>query len=376
MGKLRASEYFAGIGLARIGLENAGIEVVWSNDISRKKAALFRSQFGDDESGHELLVGDLADVSAEEMPSGIDIGWASFPCTDLSLAGARGGIHAGSSAAYWSFIRNISALGTSKPKVLAIENVTGFANSNQGRDISTAISALNGLGYSVDVLSIDSRRFVPQSRPRLFLLAVLGKVIEDPRPSVLRPHALEWIFADPALRTHRAALPEPPELLASGFSALADRVDEHDIRWWDKTKVASFTSSLTAIQSTRLAHLASQDEPTFRTAFRRMRNGAARWEIRRDDIAGCLRTASGGSSVQAVVLAGRGKVGVRWMTPAEYAKLMGAPYFELSDQKTRDIYSGFGDAVCVPVVEWLARNAIIPALHTGIAKEVPLSSSR
>ena len=55
------------------------------------------------------------------------------------------------------------------------------------------------------------------------------------------------------------------------------------------------------------------------------------WEIRSDDIAGCLRTARGGSSRQALVEAGHGELRVRWMTPREYARLQGAPeHFDYS----------------------------------------------
>jgi DNA (cytosine-5)-methyltransferase 1 len=90
-----------------------------------------------------------------------------------------------------------------------------------------------------------------------------------------------------------------------------------------------------------------------------MRDGVARWEIRADDIAGCLRTAGGGSSRQAVVEFERGSFRVRWMTPVEYARLMGAPDYKFAGAADSDAYSGFGDAVCVPVVEWIARSLII-----------------
>lgn len=87
------------------------------------------------------------------------------------------------------------------------------------------------------------------------------------------------------------------------------------------------------------------------------------WEIRSDDIAGCLRTARGGSSRQAVVEAAANSVRVRWMTPREYARLQGAPEeFDYSAVTEIQALSGFGDAVSVPVISWLAENALRPAI--------------
>jgi DNA (cytosine-5)-methyltransferase 1 len=87
------------------------------------------------------------------------------------------------------------------------------------------------------------------------------------------------------------------------------------------------------------------------------------WEIRPDDVAGCLRTARGGSSKQAVVQAGHGQVRVRWMTPREYARLMGAPEYRLDGLRRNQALFGFGDAVCVPVVTWLASHYLMPLLR-------------
>jgi len=118
--------------------------------------------------------------------------------------------------------------------------------------------------------------------------------------------------------------------------------------------------SLSPIQTERLNELRAGSGPTWRTAYRRTRNGVAEWEIRADGIAGCLRTARGGSSKQALVEAGDGDVRVRWMTPREYARLMGAPDFKLAARRNQALF-GFGDAVCVPVIAWLCEHYVAPA---------------
>jgi DNA (cytosine-5)-methyltransferase 1 len=87
------------------------------------------------------------------------------------------------------------------------------------------------------------------------------------------------------------------------------------------------------------------------------------WEVRRDSIAGCLRTARGGSSKQALVEAGGGRLGVRWMTGREYARLQGVgDDFDFAGLSRNQVMFGFGDAVCVPVVAWIAREYLVPVL--------------
>ncbi len=53
----QALEFFAGIGLARLGLEEAGFHVAWSNDIDHAKCQMYRNQFGNNEQEHTLIEG-------------------------------------------------------------------------------------------------------------------------------------------------------------------------------------------------------------------------------------------------------------------------------------------------------------------------------
>lgn len=358
---IRAAEFFAGIGLSRLGLERAGIDVVWANEWADDKAAMYRGNFAD---ADELVVGDIADVDAGDVPD-VDIAWSSFPCTDLSLAGNRAGLAGTASGTFWEFTRILDEMGQRRPGVVAIENVVGFATSHGGDDITAVIAELNRLNYSVDVLTLDARRFVPQSRPRMFLVGAQDapEDVVDPN-SELRPDWLQAPFGDPSLKTHRASLPTPPPPLTSGLSATVERSGV----WWDTTRAAAFVSSLSNLQAQRLDELRKAKTVSYRTAYRRTRAGVARWEIRADDISGCLRTARGGSSKQAVVRAGNGTVKVRWMTAREYARLMGAEDYALEGVKDLQALFGFGDAVCVPAVGWLARNYLVPLASGQLSK--------
>jgi DNA (cytosine-5)-methyltransferase 1 len=63
------------------------------------------------------------------------------------------------------------------------------------------------------------------------------------------------------------------------------------------------------------------------------------------------------------------------MTPGEYAALMGAPDFPIDGLKEHHAYSGFGDAVCAPVVEWLTTNYFIPHLSDIASTQIAAVSS-
>ncbi|MFD6712350.1 DNA cytosine methyltransferase [Micromonospora chalcea] len=359
---LTAAEFFAGIGLVRLGLQEAGISVVWSNDIEPAKQEMYEGHFGNTE-GHVFKPGDVGKVKGSDMPSNLDLAWASFPCTDLSLAGWRRGLSGSESSTFWGFTKVLEEMGEDgRPAVVALENVVGFATSHGGEDLATAIRELNRLGYSVDVLTLDARRFVPQSRPRLFLVGALNPPEDEPVPnSELRPDWLQAPFGDPTLTTHRAALPAPPPPKIEGFSKLVEAVGPDG--WWDEKRRDAFLTSLSPVQAGRLEDLKARKTVTYRTAYRRTRNGKPTWEIRPDDISGCLRTARGGSSKQAVVEVGGGAVRVRWMTPLEYARLMGAGDYTLSNLRSNQALFGFGDAVCVPVVAWLAEKYLVPLMN-------------
>lgn len=358
---LRAAEFFAGIGLVRAGLEPAGFEIVWANDYEPAKKEMYEGHFGTE---HDFALGDVAEVESSHLPEDLDCAWASFPCTDLSLAGDRRGLAGKQSGTFFHFTRILNELGEKKPRVIALENVNGLATSHGGDDMAALVRELNGLGYSVDVLALDGRRFVAQSRPRIFVVGSLDVPVEDTKEvSTLRPEWLQGVFQDPTLTTHRAALPEPPAMMTLGLSEVIENMTPGDGRWWEAERKKKFLDSLSVVQAERLDTMRTSRQVTYRTAYRRTRAGVPVWEIRADEISGCLRTARGGSSKQAVVMAGKGKIAVRWMTPVEYARLMGAPDYNLSGLRDNQILFGFGDAVVVPAVQWVGENYLAPLIR-------------
>ena len=211
---------------------------------------------------------------------------------------------------------------------------------------------------------VDAQWYVPQSRKRLFVVAKMGGLEAGDAPedkSPLRPPAVtRFIEANADLRVTPLRLPRPP-ITQQSLGSVVERLRENDERWWAPERVWRFVRSLSQRNRGRLSLMRNGSSAEWATAYRRTRNGSAVWEIRKDGIAGCLRTAAGGSSKQALVEVNRGEPRVRWMTPLEYARLQGAASFRVPESVSdNQALSGFGDAVCVPALEWIVRECLNP----------------
>src|SRR3989338_4234748 len=121
---LTVAEYFAGIGLVRMGIEPHGWQVVFANDISDKKHEMYKAFFPDAE-GH-YIVDDIFKIDPAPIPP-TTLATCSFPCIDLSLAGNMNGMLSGEhSSAFWGFIKTLKAQGAFAPPLVLVENVPGW----------------------------------------------------------------------------------------------------------------------------------------------------------------------------------------------------------------------------------------------------------
>jgi DNA (cytosine-5)-methyltransferase 1 len=118
----RAAEFFAGIGLMRMGLDREGWATVWANDLDEKKWEMYRANFND--GACEFVLDDVHKVEGMHIPD-IELATASFPCNDLSLAGSRHGLAGTHSSAFWGFVDTIKGMGKRRPPLVLLENVSG-----------------------------------------------------------------------------------------------------------------------------------------------------------------------------------------------------------------------------------------------------------
>lgn len=358
------ADFFAGIGLMRLGLERRGWSAAFANDIDAAKLEMYKLQFPD--APAHFVLGDIHGLHADDVPD-VALATASFPCTDLSLAGGRAGLGGPQSSAFWGFITLLRDMGDRRPPLVVLENVPGFLTSHGGTDFHKALTALNELGYAVDAFMVDAAHFVPQSRLRLFVVGSLfgndqSGLFEQTAlglESDIRPRALTaFILGNQDVNwSHRRlpGLPRPERTLVDIIEDLPPSSSE----WWSRTRCEYLYNQMTASHRDRADEMIRGEAWSYGTVFRRMRGGKSRAELRTDGLAGCLRTPKGGSARQILFKAGHGEYHVRFVTPREAARLMGADDYHIQVPRNQALF-GFGDAVCVPVVEWVAKHYLDP----------------
>lgn len=361
-------EFFAGGGMARVGL-GEDWSCAFANDFDPVKSATYRANFADAEA--HFREGDVWKLSADDLPGRADLAWASSPCQDFSLAGARAGLAGGRSSAFFGFWRLMEALDDAgrAPRLIVIENVCGLLTSHGGADFAALGAALASRGYRFGALEIDAATVLPQSRPRVFVIAARevpsGLVGDSPfhtravraaqsaLPDGVMAHWVWWRLAAPPTRnTDLAALLEPDEA----------------VRWHGPLQTARLLDLMGPLHRARLGACTGR---AVGAVFRRTRKedgrSVQRAEVRFDGLAGCLRTPRGGSSRQAIVVVENGRARSRLITPREAARLMGLPdSYRLPKTATGALHVA-GDGVAAPVVRWLAGALLEPLLKAPAA---------
>jgi DNA (cytosine-5)-methyltransferase 1 len=380
--QLSFAEFFAGIGLVHLGMRPLGWHCVYANDIDAKKKQMYESQFGKSDYYH---VEDVwkTDQVVGRIPAGLHLATASFPCVDLSLAGNRKGLAGVQSGAFYGFLQVLQRLRTQgrAPRLVLVENVLGLLTSHSGQDFRAATRTLSKLGYHLDAFVLDAKYFVPQSRPRLFIIGCTEPIGNEQirvrsnnnassfAPDHIRPSRLVNAMRAIDLHTSWINVPVPP--LAEVQTKL-ERFIDNEGDWWDESKVKKHIAEMHQDHRKRIEALKRSNINTVGTIYRRVRDGRSRSEIRTDGIAGCLRTPRGGSSKQIVFQVGRGELRMRWMSPREYARLQGAPNFPITVDRNQALF-GFGDAVCVPAISFIAQHVLKPLATPLRACAAPLT---
>lgn len=333
-------EFFAGSGLVAYGLKGM-FSPIWANDVCEKKAYVYRSNF---DSGNFKL-DDIKNFCGEDLPFA-HLSWASFPCQDLSLAGSIGGIDAPRSGLVWEWYRILTEM-PNPPGILLIENVVGLLAANKGMNYIKLHSALRELGYRSGAILVDAVHFVPQSRPRIFVISVKKDV---PIPSWMVDTGPNWL--------HNSAATNLGRVLPDWIWWRAEKPPKRSTHLKD---VIDFSLPLDKDYVLKLIpqkHRVKVEgtENIVVTGYRRTRGGVQQLELRFDGVAGCLRTPEGGSSKQFVIIRRNGEMHARLLSPREAARLMGVPDSFHLPSSFNDGYRAMGDAVALPVAAFIGRS--------------------
>lgn len=365
-------EFFAGGGMARAGLGEKW-KCLFANDFDVKKGCTYVTNWGDD----ELLVKDVAKLNTDDLPQNADLAWASFPCQDLSLAGAGAGLNGDRSGTFWPFWNLMRMLDkvNRAPQIIVLENVCGALSSHGGKDFAAISSALAGAGYRFGAMVIDAVKFLPQSRPRLFIIGVaagfpvpIDLMVKAPRQpwhtdSLIQAHKplservkAKWIWWN---------LPEPNPR-PNNFVDIIEG-EPTGVKWHSAEETKRLVAMMSPLHLAKVKAAQRSGSLIVGAVYKRTRQDETgkkvqRAEVRFDDIAGCLRTPSGGSSRQSILLVQGKTIRSRLLSSREAARLMGLPESYALPSNYNDAYHLAGDGVAVPVVRFLAQHLLEPLL--------------
>jgi len=277
-------EFFAGGGMARLGL---GPEwaCVFANDFDKKKSDTYAINWGNEEFFHQ----DVGTLTTSQLPGRPKLAWASFPCQDLSLAGNGAGLAGKKSGTFWTFWELMKSLRkeSREPTIIVLENVVGAITSNGGRDFDALIKSMADDGYCFGPLVVDAALFLPQSRPRLFVVAYHQSysppaALVAPGPlSPFHNEALEEAFdrASPKLREKWRwwHLPLPPPRT----SKLSDLIEEKPIGvdWNTSAETKKLIQMMSPVNRKKIDAALSAPGRHVGTLYRRTRGGVQRAEV-------------------------------------------------------------------------------------------------
>jgi len=376
-------EFFCGGGMVRAGLGREW-DCLFANDFDHKKCATYAKNWGD----AELIKEDIWQLGVDDIPAHADLAWASFPCQDLSLAGGGAGLRgdrSGTFKPFWDLMEALNANGRG-PTIIALENVCGTLTSHGGKDFAAICSAYRNSGYKVGAIVIDAVHFLPQSRPRLFIIGVKKNVqipvglnaSAEVHPwhtrSLIKAHSKlsaadrqNWIWwAVPSTRARRKSLID-----------LVD-TDSSCIEWHAKRQTREFLKMMDPVNKSKLNKARALGRKIVGAMYRRTRPNPQggtiqRIEVRFDGVAGCLRTPAGGSSRQLLIRVEGDDVRTRLLSSREAANLMGLPKSYELPPNYNEAYHLAGDGVAVPVLRHLARKLFSPIL-LDIASETSIAA--
>ncbi len=380
-------EFFAGGGMARAGLGSAW-HCAFANDVDGKKGLTYQENWG---TGGELTVGDIRALSVDQLPGIVDLAWGSFPCQDLSLAGVGAGLsgeRSGTFYPFWDLMKGLKTNGRG-PRMIAVENVCGALTSHKGADFAAICETFSNAGYRYGALVVDAALFLPQSRPRLFVIGVRKDLPID--PSLIAPEPMAPFHTRSLRNAHQRLGPKvaadwlwwnlpPPALRTTSFADILE-ANPNDVAWHTPEQTARLLASMSAVNLAKVEAAKRAERRMVGGVYKRTRPEAGgrmvRAEVRFDDMAGCLRTPNGGSSRQTILVVDNNQVRSRLISARETARLMGLDETYRLPRRYNEAYHLTGDGVAVPVVRFLAHYLFEPIVcFASKGKRTPSSPQR
>ncbi len=294
----RMIDLFAGIGGIRLGFESIGGECVFTSEWDASAQKTYQTNF------LELPYGDITKIEPKNIPA-FDVLLAGFPCQPFSQAGKKLGLADTRGTLFFDIAKIVEH---HKPKVVFLENVKRFRSHDGGRTFETIKNILEEFGYDVYAQVLNARDFgVPQNRERIYIVAFRGKTnFNFPKPSGIKTRLgdilekkvdSKYTISDKLWAGHQRRKKEHREK-GNGFGYSLFN------------KNSKYTSTISA---------------------RYYKDGSE------------------------ILIEQKGK-NPRKLTPREAARLQGFPDHYILSQSDSQAYKQFGNSVCVPVINAIAKE--------------------
>ena len=339
---MKAVSLFAGVGGFDLALTNNGVEVVASVEINKNSRKVLQKQFP-----NTTHLEDVKNVTGQQL---FDLGFDSngiivggFPCQDLSRAGKRAGLAGERSGLFWEMRRIIEE---TQAKYFIFENVQGALTSDGGRDLGIILGSLAQIGYGVAYRVLDARYFgVPQRRRRIFIVGVLGDTgksagqilgIEGSLIGGFRKNFEERDETSPIIRK---SIESKSRYLT--FSKVRRAQNKEDYETWTDRNFANTLNLFDNAGPTRATELLIRNELFEQSCI----------ECGNDDSLEEHPFCS-----ECIEIGYESWKFVRRMTPLEFERLQGFPDNWTEGMPDSFRYSAMGNAVAVPVVDWIIKR--------------------
>lgn len=402
---MRVISLFAGIGGFDLGFERAGMTTVAQVENNAAATAVLQRHYPDVQRFE-----DVRHVGRHNLPAA-DLICGGFPCQDVSVAGNRAGLAGERSGLWFEFLRILTEV---RPRWCVIENVPGLLSSNAGRDFATILHGLVKCGYGVCWRVLDAQYFgVAQRRRRVFIVGHLGSgraaqvLFEqqggeghpEPRQSAGQGAAAP-VSASPPSRRNGGIDPTAGHFIINRMRGFGDYTPDDKAGILkardgkDSTDLIIGTLSASGAGTARTGNARTEADMlvvaeaidvrnsrsnggisgtlqskanggyslNYQNPIAFNWNAGAKQGLADGAIAGTIR--SGHHNMPAVQST---QMGVRRLTPLECERLQGFPDGWTEGLSDSARYQRLGNAVAVPVIEWLGRRIMALNAHDAHA---------
>ena len=295
---MKTLDLFAGVGGVRTGMERAGFDTVYGNDVEPKCKLTYDLNF---KPG--LTVGDIQQIDIDSLPD-FDVLTGGFPCQPFSISGKRLGFN---DTRGTLFFRIAEILHERKPSMFLLENVKMLYHHDGGKTFGVIQDVLQDLGYHIHYDILNALDYgIPQNRERVFIVGFREDV--------------------------PFKFPKKQKLELSVKDLLEDDVDERFFIRSDHKHYEKISQGVT------------DPDKVYQW----------RWSYVRENKKNVCPTLLASYMQPTLVKTDKG---IRGITPREGFRLQGFPdTYELPDVNDKVLMHQVGNSVCINVVEAIAKE--------------------